>query len=92
MGGCRKYRRALRVESQDLVQTISVRGWLYSQKETDLHPNAGSPSALNLMFMSEQCNTSPPSSIIECTFIKVRNGETVLRMEEHTAGKDTKRC
>lgn len=40
--------------------------------KSDLHSNAGSSSTLNLVFMSEQCNTSPPSSVIKCTFMIIR--------------------
>ena len=59
---------------------------------SDLHSNAGSPPALNLMFMSEQRNASPPSSIVErtCRTVRAKGGES--RTEKHTTGENAKCC
>jgi len=92
VGRRRKDWRALRVESQDLITPSQRNGRSLVRMKSDLHSNAGSPSALDLMFVSEQCNTSPPSSIVKCTYRTMRTEGVRQRAEERTAGENTKRC
>jgi len=71
MGRCRKYRRALGIEPQNLIRLSQWNGSTTVRTRSDLHPNAGSPSALNLVFMSEQYNTGSPPPVVKRAFMTV---------------------
>ena len=72
MGQRREYWRTLGVESQDLIKLSQWNDWIAVEMESDLHSDAGGPSAFDLVFVSEQCNTSSPSPIIKSTFTAIR--------------------